>query len=129
MRVLRTYARAYASGLKEVLGPLASISGEPAGTGFSMPNGLELAAVGNVLVVAGDEQTLAPYRSTQATLIVDDLDECQVLLSGVGAQVLRGPQQVPTGRNLTARLPGGIQIEYVEWDRAQWHRVGAPPPR
>lgn len=89
-----------------------------------MPNGLKLAAVGSVLVVAGDEETLAPYRSTQATLIVDDLDECQSLLSRAGAQVVRGPQQVPTGRNLTARLPGRIQIEYVEWDRAQWDRVG-----
>jgi hypothetical protein len=64
--------------------------------------------------------------STQATLVVDDLDECQSLLSRAGAQVLRGPQQVPTGRNLTARLPGGLQIEYVEWNHAQWDRVGDP---
>lgn len=124
MRILRTYARAYTSNLDEALGPLISITGAPASVRFTMPNGLELAAVGSVLVVAGDKEALAPYRSTQATLIVDDLDECQLLLSRAGAQVLRGPQQVPTGRNLTARLPGGIQIEYVEWDRAQWDRVG-----
>ncbi len=37
--------------------------------------------MGRVLVVAGDEQALAPYRPTQATLIVDDLDECQSLLA------------------------------------------------
>jgi hypothetical protein len=90
--------------------------------------GLELAAVGSMLVVAGDEEALAPYRSTQATLIVDNLDDCHSLLTRAGAQVLRGPQQVPTGRNLTARLPGGIQIEYVEWDRAQWDRVGGQEP-
>ena len=47
-----------------------------------------------------------------------------MLLARAGAQVLRGPQQVPAGRNLTARLPGGIQIEYVQWDQAQWDRAG-----
>ena len=124
VRVLRTYARAYAPDLDEALGPLISVTGTPAGIRFSLPDGLQLAAVGRVLVVAGDEQALAPYRATQATLIVDDLDECQSLLARAGAQVLRGPQQVPAGRNLTARLPGGIQIEYVQWDQAQWDRAG-----
>jgi predicted amidohydrolase len=97
----------------------------PAGTRFTTPNGLELAAVGGVLVVAGDEEILAPYGSTQATLIVDDLDECTALLARAGAQVLRRPRQVPTGRNLTARLPGGVQIEYVERDRAQRYRIAS----
>lgn len=92
-----------------------------------MPNGLELASVGRVLVVAGDEETLGPYRATVATLIVDDLDECTVLLDRTGAQIVRGPQAVPTGRNLTARLPGGVQIEYVEWDDAGWERAGGRP--
>lgn len=124
MQVLRTYARAYVSSLDEALGPLSSVTGTPPGLRFAMPNGLELAAVGNVLIVAGDDETLAPYRLTQATLIVDDLDECRSLLSRAGAQVLRGPQRVPTGCNLTARLPGGTQIEYVEWDGAQWERDG-----
>ena len=122
MQVLRTYARAYVSSLDEALGPLSSVTGTPPGLRFAMPNGLELAAVGNVLIVAGDDETLAPYRLTQATLIVDDLDDCRSLLSRAGAQVLRGPQRVPTGRNLTARLP--TQIEYVEWDGAQWERDG-----
>ncbi len=122
--MLRTYARAYAPDLDQAPGPLTSVTGTPAGTRFSLPDGLQLAAVGQVLVVAGDEQTLAPYRATQATLIVDDLDECQLLLARAGAQVLRGPQQVPAGRNLTARLPGGIQVEYGQWDQAQWDRAG-----
>lgn len=126
MRVLRTYARAYASNLDEALGALSSVTGRPAGMRFTMPNGLELAAVGAVLVVAGDEKILAPYRSTQATLIVDDLDECTALLARAGALVLRGPRQVPTRLNLTARRPGGVQIEYVGWDPAQWDRIGSP---
>ena len=55
MRVLRTYARADASDLDEVLGPLATATGEPPGGRFTMPDGLELAAKGGVLVIAGDD--------------------------------------------------------------------------
>jgi hypothetical protein len=129
MRVFRTYARVYADNLDAALTPLCAVSGEPVSTRFSMPNGLELAAVGSVLVVAGDERTLAPYAATVATLIVDDLDECLLRLNDAGAHIVRGPQEVPTGRNLTAKLPGGVQIEYVEWDEAQWERAGGKPAR
>ncbi|MGV9249291.1 hypothetical protein [Streptomyces sp. NPDC003710] len=125
MRIFRTYARAYANDLDAVLAPLTTVTGEPISTRFTMPNGLELAMVGHVLVVAGDERVLEPYRV--ATLIIDDLDECHALLTRTGAQIVRGPQAVPTGRNLTAKLPGGVQIEYVEWDEAQWGRAGGRP--
>ncbi|MBD3010747.1 MULTISPECIES: VOC family protein [unclassified Streptomyces] len=127
MRIFRTYARVYATDLDTALAPLTAVTGEPITTRFTMPNGLELATVGRVLVVAGEERTLEPYRATSATLIVDDLDECQVRLTQSGAQIVRGPQAVPTGRNLTARLPGGAQLEYVEWDEAQWDRAGGRP--
>ncbi|AQW50384.1 hypothetical protein SHXM_03847 [Streptomyces hygroscopicus] len=127
MRIFRTYARVYATDLDAALAPLTALTGEPITTRFTMPNGLELATVGRVLVVAGDERTLEPYKATSATLIVDDLDECQVRLTRTGAEIVRDPQAVPTGRNLTAKLPGGAQIEYVEWDEAQWERAGGRP--
>ncbi|TDD87035.1 hypothetical protein E1293_08635 [Actinomadura darangshiensis] len=127
MRVFRTYSRVYAADLEAVLASLTAVSGEPVSTRFRLSDGLELATVGRVLVVAGDERALEPYRATAATLIVDDLDECLALLTRTGAQILRGPQAVPTGRNLTAKLPGGAQIEYVEWDRPQWDRAGGQP--
>lgn len=41
------------------------------------------------------------------------------------AEIVRGPQAVPTGRNLTARLTPEVQIEYVEWNEAQWQRINA----
>lgn len=127
MRILRTYARVYAADLDAVLAPLSAVTDQPVTSRFTMPNGLELAAVGQVLVVAGDERTLEPYTATAATLIVDDLDECQARLHQSGARIVRGPQAVPTGRNLTATLPGGVQLEYVEWDEAQWERLGGRP--
>ena len=127
MRVYRTYARVYADNVDAVIAPLSAVTGEPVATRFSMPNGLELATIGRVLVVAGDEQTLEPYTATAATLIVDDLDECLLRLTEAGAQIVRGPKDVPTGRNLTAKLPGDVQIEYVEWDEGQWERAGGKP--
>jgi predicted enzyme related to lactoylglutathione lyase len=122
MKVLRTYARVYTADLDEVVPVLSRVTGQPVGTRFTMPNGLELATVGRMLVLAGDEEALAPFRATQATLIVDDLDEYQTALSAAGARLVRGPQEVPTGRNLTARLADGVQVEYVEWSRAQWEQ-------
>lgn len=79
MRIFRTYARAYAHDLDAVLVPLTAVTGEPVSTRFTMPNGSELATVGQVLVVAGDERVLEPYRATAATLIIDDLDECRAM--------------------------------------------------
>jgi hypothetical protein len=124
VKVLRAYARVYAAALDEVLPALSAVTGQPAGLRFNMPNGLQLAAVGNILVVAGAEDVLAPFRATQATLVVDDLQECQAVLSAEGARVIRGPQQVPTGRNLTAILAGGTQLEFVEWGLDQRAKEG-----
>ncbi|MCF3961701.1 VOC family protein [Streptomyces fuscigenes] len=127
MRILRTYARVYVADLDAALPQLGGLAGEPVTSRFTMPNGLELAAVGRVLAVGGDERALEPYRATAATLIVDDLDECLERLLQAGAGIVRGPQAVPTGRNLTAKLPGGVQLEYVEWSDAQWERAGGRP--
>lgn len=126
MKILRTYARVYAARLDDAVPALSRVTGQPVSSRFRLPNGVELATVGRVLVVAGDAETLAPFRATQATLIVDDLDRCQAMLAAEGAQIVRGPQEVPTGRNLTAVLPGGVQIEYVEWSAAQWEKDGRP---
>jgi len=122
VRVLRTYARVYAADLDDVVPALSRVTGRPVTNRFSLPNGLQLATVGRILVVAGDDETLAPYRATQATLIVDDLDRCRAALAAEGARIVRGPQEVPTGRNLTAVLPGGATVEYVEWNAAQWEQ-------
>ncbi len=38
------------------------------------------------------------------------------ILADQGGEILDGPNQVPTGRNLTVRYTGGPIIEYVEPD-------------
>jgi hypothetical protein len=97
MRVLRTYARAYTANLDEAVTALSGATGQPVVSRFSMPDGLELAAVGGVLVVAGDEETLAPFRGTSATLIVDDLRVKSSSSTSSGTR--------PSGGERTARKP------------------------
>ncbi len=82
---------------------------------FEIPHiGLELAQVGDILLIAGSEEALKPFRNTQATMLVDSLDEFKVYLEEKGAEIIRGPDKVPTGRNMTVRHPDGSVIEYVE---------------
>src|SRR3954452_23652013 len=52
MRILRTYARVYTNDLEAVLAPLTAVTDESTSIRFAMPNGLELATIGRVLVVA-----------------------------------------------------------------------------
>jgi hypothetical protein len=61
-------------------------------------------------------------------VIVDDLDQFHTALLTTGAEIGRGPQAVPTGRNLTARLTPDVQIEYVEWNETQWQRINTVVP-
>ncbi|MEV7802946.1 hypothetical protein AB0O28_08360 [Microbispora sp. NPDC088329] len=55
----------------------------------------------------------------QATVIVDSLDEVFAIVEREGGSTLDGPNEVPTGRNLKIRHPGGAITEYVEFDSAK----------
>lgn len=55
----------------------------------------------------------------QATTIVDTLEEVLAVVEREGGRTLDGPNDVPTGRNLTVRHPGGAIVEYVEFDASK----------
>ncbi len=91
------------------------VLGVARGMRFTFPEAdLELAAIGSILLVCGSEQALARVRATAATILVDRLDDHATLLRDAGAEILDGPTPVPTGRNLHARHPDGLLVEYVE---------------
>ncbi|WP_327680856.1 VOC family protein [Kitasatospora sp. NBC_00458] len=114
MPVVRTYTRVYVDDLDTALPTFVELTGEQPSLRFPYRD-LELAAIGGHLLVAGTPEALAPYRATHATLIVTSLDEVLALVDALGGEVLDGPNTVPTGRNLTARHPGGAVLEYVEF--------------
>ncbi|MFJ5231369.1 hypothetical protein ACIQBJ_15905 [Kitasatospora sp. NPDC088391] len=109
MPALATLARIYVDDLDTALPTFTALAGEPARLRFPYRD-LELARVGGFLLIAGTPEALAPYRETQATVLVDDLEA--VLPTGT---VLDGPNTVPTGRNATLRHPGGAVVEYVQF--------------
>lgn len=76
--------------------------------------GIEVAAVGSLLLVAGPEAALEPLRAIAMTIGVTSLDECRDVLLSEGAVISDGPQEVPTGLNMHARHPDGTLVEYVQ---------------
>ncbi|MBD2343952.1 VOC family protein [Anabaena subtropica] len=77
--------------------------------------GLELAGVGSVLLIAGSAEVLSPFKNTQATFLVDSLNDFRELLTEQGAVIMTEPEQVLTGMNMQAIHPDGTIIEYVEF--------------
>lgn len=73
-----------------------------------------MAKIGDILLIAGSDEALKPFRSTQATFLVDFLDEFKAHLKGKGAEILRVPDIVPIGRNMTVKHSNGSVIEYME---------------
>lgn len=75
---------------------------------------LELAQVGDILLIAGSEGALEFFQATNSTFVVDSLDAFQQYLEQAGAQIISQPKSVPTGRNMRAVHPDGLVVEYVE---------------
>ena len=93
------------------------LAGEPARLRFDHPTmGLRLAQVASILLIGGQPEKLDAVEATRATFLVDDLDAYCAHLPTIGAEVLRAPQTVPTGRNMLVRHPDGMQVEYVQHD-------------
>jgi len=91
------------------------VLGTPCDLRFAYPEmDLYLASVGNVLLIAGPEEALAPFAQTAMTLLVASLDAEIARFEELGIELLEPPKEVPTGRNLLARHPDGSIVEYVE---------------
>ena len=74
----------------------------------------EAAKVGRFLILCGDQESLSSVKDVDAIFYVDSLDEFHAWLQGNGAETLHGLRQVTGGRNLTARHPDGLVVEYFE---------------
>ncbi|WP_094191665.1 VOC family protein [Streptomyces katrae] len=117
MPALTTLARVYVDDLDVALPTFVELTGEQPRLRFAYRD-LTLASIGGFLLLAGTKEALAPYRGTHATALVESIDQVVRLTERDGGEILDGPNEVPTGRNLTVRHPGGATIEYVEFDAA-----------
>ena len=57
---------------------------------------LKLAQVGSVLLIGGTEQSLAPFRATEATFLVNDITAWEKHLPSTGATIINPVKAVPT---------------------------------
>lgn len=120
MKILQTLSRLYVNDLNSTLKFYEELLGSSAAMRFEIPQiGLELAQIENILLIAGSDEALKSFRSTQATFLVDSLYEFKAYLEEKGVEILRGPDKVPTGRNMTVKHPDGSVIEYVEHSKVE----------
>ena len=75
---------------------------------------LEIAQVGNLLIIGGLDENLNPLKDTKATFLVDSAIEFKDFLLHNGATVIKDLKEVPTGKNMTIKHPDGTIVEYVE---------------
>ncbi|WLA79505.1 VOC family protein [Bradyrhizobium elkanii] len=76
--------------------------------------GIEAAKIGGFLIFAGTREKLSPVQHVDGIFYVDSLDEFTSWLRDCGAEIVTGPHSVTGGKNLTARHPDGLVVEYFE---------------
>jgi len=115
MKVIRIATRVYVNKLDLALSFYENLLGKKADMRFTYPEvGLELAAVGDFLLLAGSEEALKPFKDTKVTLLVDSIEEFKSYLEENGAKIVRDIKNVPTGKNMTVEHPDGSIFEYVQ---------------
>lgn len=115
MKVKRILTRIYVNEINQAVDFYERLLNEKCSIRFEYREvGLDIAQINNILIIAGSEESLEPFKNTSATLSVDSIDEYKEFLLGNGASILKDKQQVPTGFNMTIKHKDGTIIEYVE---------------
>lgn len=112
--ILKTYSRLFTDDCDVTLATLERLHGRKPHLRFRFGE-WELAGIGDMFVVAGTEESLAPIRDSHGPVIVRDIDAVQAELLASGATITQAMVDVPTGRMLYARHADGLHVEYVQW--------------
>ncbi|MFH0245744.1 VOC family protein [Streptomyces sp. HK10] len=107
--------------LDEDISHYERLLGTPADLRMPIPDfgGLELAAVGGLLLIASARAFTPVQRQTAYSLIVPSLEAQLDLLEGTGTAVLEPPEPILPGARARVRYPDGALAELVEhrpWD-------------
>lgn len=116
MKVLGYYTRICVHDMDGAIEFYERLLNEKCENRFSYPEmKLEIARVGNFLLIAGSENDLLSFKATGATLVVDSVEEFKNYLLDNGGAIVRDIKKVPTGFNCTIKNPDGTVIEYVQF--------------
>lgn len=75
---------------------------------------LDLVAIGNIMLIAGDKADTEQFEATKLTWVVEELDDVRAYLIQAGVKIINDVKVVPSGHNMRAMLPDGTIAEYVE---------------
>lgn len=115
--ILKTYARVFTQDVATSLPVFQHLVGRGPDIHFTFGE-WEIVAIGDILLIGGTDEALAPIRHSYGPLVVDDLEATQQQLVQAGAVITQAISPTPTGTMLYARHPGGIVMEYVQWTPA-----------
>lgn len=126
--ILKTYSRLFSHDCDVTLETLERLHGRKAHLRFKFGD-WDLAGIGDMFVVAGTDESLAPIRDSHGPVIVQDIEAFQAELLASGAAITQAIVTVPTGRMLYARHADGLHVEYVEWTDALVEKFIRAPQR
>ena len=84
---------------------------------------LDLVAIGNIMLIAGDKADTEQFEATKLTWVVEELDDVRTYLIQAGVKIINDVKVVPSGHNMRAMLPDGTIAEYVEHNDDGWKRL------
>lgn len=126
--ILKTYTRIFSTDGHATLTMLERLHSREPHLRFRFGD-WDLIGIGDMLVVAGTEESLAPIRDTFGPVIVRDIEQVQAQLLDGGATITQPLIDVPTGRMLYARHSDGLHVEYVQWTDDLVERLIRAPQR
>ena len=101
MKVLGISVPIFTTVFEATVNNYETLMGESTQRKFEVPSkGIIVAKIGNVLIIGGTEETLAPLRQIRATFVVDSLDDYYSHLIENSAKILQPPAKTPAGRNI-----------------------------
>lgn len=115
MRIKQVLNRFYVHDAEQSIEFYEKVLNKKCNLRFKYPEAnLEIAQVGNILIISGSDESLKPLKDTQATFIVDSIIEFENFLLNHGAIVIKDVKKVPTGMNMTVKHLDGTIVEYIE---------------
>lgn len=115
MKVKKILTRIYVHDIEKTIEFYTKLLGKKCESRFKYDEkNLEIAQLGDILILAGSDESLKSFKDTKATFLVDSAAEFKKFLLENGAVIIRDLKKVPTGMNLTVKHQDGTIIEYVE---------------
>ncbi|MFD3447084.1 VOC family protein [Microbacteriaceae bacterium 4G12] len=115
MKVKQILNRFYVHDIDQSIEFYEKLLNEQCSSRFKYPQvNLEIARIGNILIISGSDEALKQFKDTQATFLVDSIIEFKDFLLNNGATIISDLKEVPTGMNMTVKHLDGTIVEYVE---------------